>query len=128
MNENTIPRRLPWVMLSFHVLAILLLFSILMFAVPKCEASLQDFQAEMSVTAQWIVACSHIVVAYWWLMLPIVLVVDASVLLPLTQMQPTQTWPATMWSVFVLLAVGLAILVIVIAIGLPMMKLVENLT
>ena len=127
MSENAIPRRLPWVMLSFHVLAILLLFSLLVFVVPKCEATLQDFQAELPAITQWIVVCSREAVVYWYLMLPIVLVGDASVLFAFNRLPATLTWPATVWSVFVLLAVGLMILVTVVAVGMPMMNLVKSL-
>lgn len=128
MNENAVPRRSPKGILFFHALAILLLFSILIFVVPKCKAIFQDFDVDLPVITLWAVACSHIAVRCCWLLLPLVLVVDASVLLALTRLPPTRTGPATAWFVSVLLVVGLMIIVTVVAIGIPMTDLVDNLS
>ena len=128
MNDNAIPKRSPWVMLAIHYIALVVLFVLLVYVVPKCYGMLRDFDADLPLIAQWVFICSSGTVAYWWLMLPLVLAADTAVLFMLTRLQQTQTWPATVWSASVLFAVGLMIVTTVIAIWLPMTELFDALT
>ena len=128
MHDNAIPKRSPWVTLAIHYVALIGLFLLLIYVVPRCHRMLQDFDAEVPLITKWVFICSPGSVVQWWLMLPPVLAADTVVLVILARAQPTRTLPATVWSVSVLAAVTLMIVVIVVAVGLPMMELLRNLS
>ena len=128
MHDNPTPTRLPWVTLTIHYMALVVLFLLLVYVVPRCREMLQDFDAEVPLITKWVFVCSGGSVVHWWLVLPLVLAADTVVLVILAREQPTRTLPATVWSVSVLTAITLMIVVIVVAVGLPVMALLRNLS
>ena len=129
-RKTSLARSLAWTawMLLAHFLAAVALIVALVRTVPQFLKLFEDFDAAMPTMTELVIRLSHVVVQYWYLLVPLVLVVDAAVLLGLRLLPGKAKGLSTVWAVLVLVAAILLLGFIVLAVALPLQTLIVELS
>ena len=129
-RETSLGRSLAWTawMLLAHFLAVVVLIVALVRMVPEFLKLLEEFDAAMPTMTQWVFHLSHVVVQYWYLLVPLGVVIDAAVLFGLRLLPGKARGLSTVWAVVVLVAAILLLGFIILAVALPLQALVVELS
>jgi type II secretory pathway component PulF len=115
-------------MLLAHFLAVVVLIVALVRMVPEFLRLFKEFDADMPTMTQLVIRLSGIVVQYWYLLVPLVLVVDAAVLFGLRLLPGKAKGLSTAWAVLVLVTAILLLGFIILSLVLPLQALIADLS
>jgi hypothetical protein len=107
-------------MFPAHFFAFLVLIAALGGAVPSFVRMYKDFDVELPPMTQWVFRLSHVVVSYWYLILPLGMGIDAVILGRLSLLPDETNWLGTLWAVLVLLATILLLGLVIVALAMPL--------
>jgi hypothetical protein len=96
--------------------------------VPEFVRLFEEFDAPLPTMTQLAIGLSHVVVQYWYLLVPLVLVVDAAVLFGLRLLPGKAKGLSTAWAVLVLVAAVLLLGFIILALALPLQAMTVELS
>jgi hypothetical protein len=116
-----------WMLLA-HFLAAVVVIVALVRMVPEFLRLFQEFDADVPAMTRWVVLLSHVVVQYWYLLVPLVLVIDAAILFGLRLLPGKARGLSTAWAVLVLVAAILLLGFIILALALPLQALIVDLS
>ena len=128
--ENRLLRSSIWTawMLLTHLVAFVVVISVLGTTVSRFLAIFAEFEAEVPPVTILVIDLSHVVTAYWYLLLPLALVIDAALLFGLSCLPPAARWLATVWATLVWLATLVLLAIVVVGLFLPLEELVSDLS
>ena len=129
-RKTSLARSLAWTawMLLAHFLAVVVLIVALVRMVPEFLRLFEQFDAPVPTITQLAIGLSHVVVQYWYLLVPLVLVVDAAILFGLRLLPGKAKGLSTVWAVLVLVAVILLLGFIILSVVLPLQALIVDLS
>ena len=129
-SENSLRRSVVWTawMALAHFGAGAILLAALLQTVPKFAEMFDEFGAELPAMTVLVIGLSHVVVRYWYLLVPLALLVDAVILFGLSRLPAEARWLGIAWAGFVFLVVMVLLAFVVIAIFVPFFLLMEHLS
>ncbi|MHB1034376.1 MAG: hypothetical protein ACYC35_24235 [Pirellulales bacterium] len=129
MNDARRPLSAGWfaVAFAFHLMAAIMVLTVLVGFVPICERIFMDFGAELPDLTKAVILASRIAAGYWFLaILP--LAADAGILLALLRLGPEHRWIANLWALLVPAGAIAVALVAVVAMHVPLFQLMRSLS
>ncbi len=129
-RKTSLARSLAWTawMLLAHLVAVVVLIVALVRMVPEFLELFKEFDAAVPTMTELAIGLSHAVVQYWYLLVPLVLFVDAAILLGLRLLPGKAKGLSTVWAVLVLVAAILLLGFIILAVVLPLQALIVELS
>lgn len=129
-DENPFARSLVWTawVLLTHFISGVVVVGVLVFVVPRFVTLFDDFGMELPSLAILLIGVARFVAAYWYLLLPGGLAVDAIVLLGLSRLPAGARWLGIVWATLVLLAAVALLALIVVGLFLPLQEMIDQLT
>jgi len=112
--------------LMVHFFTLLLVLVVLVRVVPTFICIFAEFDTELPQATQFVITLSRFVVNFWFLALPLVLLVDTTFVLLLRTTRATRLWLLPLWCNLWLLGVILLLFVVVVAISVPMETIVQD--
>ena len=116
-----------WMLLA-HFLAGVVLLVALVRMVPEFLRLFEEFDAQLPTMTQLVILLSQAVASYWYLLVPLGLVIDAAVLFGLRLLPGRARGLSTAWAVLVLVAAILFLGFIVFSVALPLQALIVDLS
>jgi type II secretory pathway component PulF len=129
-SRHQVLRTVVWTawMLLTHLVAFVLVMWVLGTIVPQFLAMFAEFEAEVPPVSILVIDLSHIVTAYWYLVLPLALVIDAALLFGLRCLPAAANWLATVWATLVWLGMLLLLAMVVVGLYVPLDQLLTDLS
>jgi type II secretory pathway component PulF len=130
MGDSNRGRTVIWLLgaLSAHLLAALMLLSVLLKIVPQCVEVFKQRNTLLPGGTILVISLSNWIAAYGYLAIPLLGALDAAVLYFLRRLGENARWLAGTWVVCVLLAVMLMMAFVTVGATLPLVWLVTNLS
>ena len=127
-RKRSLPRLLGWMawMLLAHLIAGVVLILALVRMVPEFVRLLEDFDAPVPALTEVVIGLSQVVAQYWYLLVPLVFVVDAAVLLGLRLLPGKAKGLSTSWAVLVLVVAIVLLGLVILAVAMPLEALIEG--
>src|SRR5262249_1092174 len=110
-----------------HVGLVMALFALLAFIVPAAKRTFDEYGMSLPWITQSVIRVSNWVAAFWWALVPVMLLAGAADFGLLTVLGSRNRSAALLWIAFASLVLVFAIAVTVMAIELPREKLREGL-
>lgn len=131
MKENTVGSAVSFTVIALGVHAIfwLPLFLVLLLVVPRFERTFAEFKMQLPFLTEAVLATSRWLNNYWYVLLlafPFLLALDGAIVF-LLRREPRTRALGMLWLLLWLVLPVLAVPVLVVALWLPMIKLVEGL-
>ena len=129
-SETSPSRSIAWTgwTLLAHVITGLVLVIVFVKVVPEFERLFAEFDVSLPRMSQLVLLLSNVVVCYWYLVVPLGVLVDAAILFGLSSIPDKGRWLSTLWTRFVFVAAVLLLVFIAVAMCLPLVWLIEQLS
>jgi len=116
-----------WTLLAHFITAIVLLI-VFVKVVPEFRRLFQEFDVSLPRISQLVLILSDVVVCYWYLIIPLGLLADVAILFGLSRVPAKGRWLSTIWTCFVFVAAVLLLAFIAVAMCLPLVRLIDQLS
>ncbi|MFN3152237.1 hypothetical protein [Bremerella sp.] len=127
--EKPIDKRLASVLPGWglHVVGIAVLFLFAAMFVPKCQRYFEEFELDLPAVTVWIIALSRVVSDYWFLVFPVVALLDGVLAILVALLPSGVSWVRGLWFWGIFLLIGLLLGAGVVSMLLAFVSLINSL-
>lgn len=112
---------------GLHLVAIVVLSMFAVKIVPEFRRYFEQFDLDLPVVTVGIITLSGLAVRYWYLVFPIIILIDGLLIAAVSQLPESASWVRTLWVKGFFWGVGLLLLLGVLALVLPYIDLIRSL-
>ncbi len=125
MNRNGFIESFLWPVCMWltHAFAGVLLFVVLVFIVPIFENHFDEIDADLPTATITLLNLSNILVNFWYLILPVLAIIDAAILFGLSQAPPKLRWLRSMWFNAIMLATIILLSLWMVNLAMPLIPI-----
>jgi type II secretory pathway component PulF len=112
--------------LSAHFFTLVVVFFVLIKVAPSYLPFFEDFDLELPASTQLVITISQLTINYWYLLFPIALLVDASLVVLLRLNEVTRLWLLPLWCNLWYLGVIMLLFIVAVGLCLPIASIAQG--